>query len=127
MNLFSKFRACLLTIAVAAAASPAFAQAVQDMGGVFEKLNTQATPLGDLIGSASFIFGAGIAIFGLLKARAHSQNPNDPSNKLSSAMMLIMVGAAMVAIPTLLGVGVGTLFGSGSDTSSIGGTFQGLQ
>lgn len=127
MKSFLRAKVGLMAFVMAVAASPAFAQAVQDMGGVFEKLNTQASPLGDLIGSASFVIGAGIAIFGLLKARAHSQNPNDPSNKLSSAMMLILVGAAMVAIPTLLGVGVGTLFGSGSDTSSIGGTFQGLQ
>ena len=64
---------------------------------------------------AGFVFG----IMGFMKLRANAQNPNDPSNRVTTAFMLIFVGAGLIAIPTVMGVGVESLFGDGTGTSNL--------
>lgn len=83
-------------------------------------------PLANFAGALAFLAGVVIGIIALLKFKAHSSNPNDPSAKLSSAFTLVFVAAALIGLPMLLGVGVTTLFGSTGQTTSIGGTLQGL-
>ena len=99
---------------------------VANIGDVAAGLQSQAGDVADLIGAAAFILGIALAIAGLLKFRQHSQNPNDPSARLSTAFTLIFVGAALVAIPTTLGVGVGSLFGSGATNVSVDGSLRSI-
>ncbi len=115
-----KWIATLLLICVAAAAS---AQ-VADIGAMASGLQSQAGDIADLIGAAAFLLGICIGIVGLLKFRQHSQNPNDPSARLSTAFTMVFVGAALVAIPTTLGVGIGSLFGSGATNVTVDGSLR---
>lgn len=105
--------AALATTAVVA--SPAAAQTV---GQIATGLTSQVTSINTLISVVIFVAGLAVAAMGLLKFKAHSANPNDPSNKLSSAWVLIFVGAAMVAIPAVLGSGISTIFGTGADKTT---------
>jgi len=98
------------------AGMPAMAQ--QNAGAIASSLGSQVNQIGSLLMVIAAVAGVFIAIAGLLKFRAHSQNPNDPSNKLSSAFTLIFVGAAMVAVPALLGTGISTIFGTGASTTT---------
>ena len=99
---------------------------VADIGDMASSLQTQAGDIADLIGAAAFLLGICIGIVGLMKFRQHSQNPNDPSARLSTAFTLVFVGAALVAIPTTLGVGVGSLFGSGATNVSVDGSLRSI-
>ena len=99
---------------------------VADIGDMASGLQTQAGDIADLIGAAAFLLGICIGIVGLMKFRQHSQNPNDPSARLSTAFTLVFVGAALVAIPTTLGVGVGSLFGSGATNVSVDGSLRSI-
>lgn len=99
---------------------------VADIGDMAAGLQAQAGNIADLVGAAAFLLGICIGIVGLLKFRQHSQNPNDPSARLSTAFTLVFVGAALVAIPTTLGVGIGSLFGSGVTNVSIDGTLRSI-
>ncbi len=110
---------------LALAAPQAYAQ-VADLGDVAAGLQSQAGDIADLIGAVAFILGICLGIAGLLKLRQHSINPNDPSARLSTAFTLILVGAALVAIPTTLGVGVGSLFGSGASQLSVDGSLRSI-
>lgn len=105
--------------------TPAIAQ-VTDIGDMASGLQAQAGDIADLIGAAAFLLGICIAIIGLLKFRQHSQNPNDSSARLSTAFTLVFVGAALVAVPTTLGVGIGSLFGSGSTNVSVDGSLRNI-
>lgn len=88
----------------------------KNVGEIADHLKGQASLAGEAFGIFAAVGGVIVAFMGLLKFKAHSSNPNDPSNKVSSAVTLILVGAALVAIPELLGSGVSTIFGSGAST-----------
>ena len=64
---------------------------VADIGDMASSLQTQAGDIADLIGAAAFLLGICIGIVGLMKFRQHSQNPNDPSARLSTAFTLVFV------------------------------------
>ncbi len=99
---------------------------VNNIGDMASELQSQVGDIADLIGAAAFILGIGIALLGLLKFRQHAVNPNDPSARLSTAFTLVFVGAAMVAIPTTLGVGIGSLFGNGTANVSVDGSLRNI-
>ncbi len=99
---------------------------VGNIGDMATELQKQAGNIADLIGAVAFLLGIVLAVAGLLKFKQHSQNPNDPSARLSSAFALVFVGAALVAIPTTLGVGIGSLFGTGSVNVSVDGSLRSL-
>ena len=99
---------------------------VADIGDMASGLQAQAGDIADLIGAAAFIMGICLGIVGLLKFRQYSQNPNDQSARLSTAFTLVFVGAALVAIPTTLGVGIGSLFGSGATQLSVDGSLRNI-
>ncbi len=99
---------------------------VNNIGDMASELQSQVGDIADLIGAAAFLLGIGIALLGLLKFRQHAVNPNDPSARLSTAFTLVFVGAAMVAIPTTLGVGIGSLFGNGAANVSVDGSLRNI-
>ena len=114
-----------IVVAIMMVADGATAQ-VSNVGDVAAGLQAQVGDIADLVGAAAFLLGICLAIMGLLKFRQHSQNPNDPSARLSSAFTLVFVGAALVAVPTTLGVGVVSLFGSGATNVSVDGSLRSI-
>ena len=90
----------------------------RDVGEIASDLTEQTGFVSQLVTVVAFVLGVGMAIAGLLKFKAHSQNPNDPSAKMSTAFMLVFVGAALVAIPAALGSGIQTIFGSSAQKTN---------
>lgn len=115
MKTWKKLAVASAALFGAAIATPAMAI---DLGGIADKLTTQTTSVNTLLTVVAFVLGVAMAVAGLMKFRAHSQNPNDPSNKMSTAFILMFVGAGLVAIPSVLGSGVETIFGSGASTTN---------
>jgi len=105
---------------LALTASGAMAQ-VADVKEVSEKIGTQLEALGSLAGIVAFLSGFVFGIMGFMKLKANAANPNDPSNKVSTGFILIFVGAALIAVPTVMGVGVGSLFGDGGQNTDLEG------
>ncbi|MXX88942.1 MAG: hypothetical protein F4213_05560 [Boseongicola sp. SB0677_bin_26] len=101
--------------------SAAIAQ-VTDVASMAGQVQGQLGAIGTFAGVLSFLLGFVFGIMGLLKLRAHQNNPNDPSNTPTKAFALIFVGVALIGIPTIMGVGVGSLFGTGADTTDLTGT-----
>lgn len=98
---------------------------VSTFGDMADTVGAQGGQVADLLGVAAFLLGILLAVMGLMKFRQNSQNPNDPNAKVSTAFILVFVGAAMVAIPTLLGVGVTSFFGDGAETVTATGAGEG--
>ncbi len=113
---------------LALTASGALAQA--DVKAVSGIVGGQLIALGSLAGIVSFLAGFVFGIMGFMKLKANAANPNDPSNKISTGFILIFVGAALIAVPTVMGVGVGSIFGSGGSNTTLtdnGGGFTAIK
>jgi len=115
----------VFAIAIAGVHGTAFAQ-VSNIGDVAAGLQSQVGNLADLLGAASFLLGIGLGVAGLLKFRQHALNPHDSSARLSTAITFVFVGAALVAIPTTLGVGIGSLFGGGATNVTVDGALRSI-
>ena len=102
------------------------ATAKEDAAAVANRVQNQVGAFADLIGAAAFLIGIGFVVFGIFRLYNHSKNPNDPSAKLSTAVILVVAGGAMIAVPTVAGVGVVSLFGGGADVVSTEGTLRSL-
>lgn len=111
--------AILFTAGLALGTGAAIAQSV---GDIATDVRGQVTSLTALLTVVAFIVGVGLAVIGVIKFYKNTQNPNDPSASTSSAFILIFAGAALVAIPALLGSGIQTVFGTGaSQTDAVSG------
>jgi len=96
----------------------------QNMGEIADSLATQTGEVADLVSIVAFVLGVGMAIAGFLKFKQNAQNPNDPSAKISTAFILIFVGAGLVAIPAALGSGIATVFGGGAQQTDANTGFR---
>ena len=112
------------TAALAMSSGMAFAQSV---GEIATQMRGQVTNLSLLITVVAFVVGVGLAMAGLFKFRQHTKNPNDPSATMGNAFILIFVGAALVAIPQVLGSGITTVFGTGAETTDATQGFESLR
>ncbi|MFX4300079.1 hypothetical protein [Pseudosulfitobacter pseudonitzschiae] len=130
-NMRAIFKPAVLAtiLAVSTIATSASAQAT-DLTSMTGQLQGQLQSMATLAGYVSFLAGFVFGIMGFMKLKANAANPQDPSNKVSTAFMLIFVGAALIAVPTVMGIGVASLFGDGSNTTDLdeeaGGGFTGL-
>lgn len=127
MNLKNRTYFAFAALAVVSLYSPAaFAQA-QGLGQLATSWTTGTlSPLANFLSQVAFFVGIVLAFVALMKFKAHSANPNDPSAKLSTAFTYVVISAAMIGIPTVMGLGVNTLFGAGAKTTSMTSTLQSL-
>ncbi len=98
--------------------------AAQDLGEIADDLANQTGNVADLVSILAFVLGVGMAIAGFLKFKQNAQNPNDPSAKISTAFILIFVGAGLVAIPAALGSGIATIFNDGAQQTDANTGFR---
>lgn len=112
-------------LAVLATTNAALAQ--QNAGDIAGLVQDQFGSFADLIGVIAFVAGIVIVLMGLIKFRQHSQNPQDPSAKMSSAFTLLFIGGAMVALPTVAGVGIASLFGGNAEVTNANEGFRALR
>lgn len=107
------------------------ASAQQSQGGIGEIATNlrrdSIGPIADLIGALAFLCGVLAAIFGLWTLFQNRRNPHDPQNSVSRAIMSFVVAAGLIGIPSYLGVGVATFFGSGAETASVDGTLRSIK
>ncbi len=110
---------------------PVSAFAQQSQGGIGEIATNlrrdSIGPIADLIGALAFLCGVLAAIFGLWTLFQNRRNPHDPHNSVGRAIMSFVVAAGLIGIPSYLGVGVATFFGSGAETASVDGTLRSIK
>ncbi len=119
-----KLRQTLLTIAFLSVAPTVLAASgATDLGGLAENVTGTLTSVAKLITAASYIGGIGFALAGIVKFKAHQENPTQVH--LSAPIILIAVAAALIFLPSIIQSAGQTVF-QGSQTSG-GATGQGLQ
>jgi intracellular multiplication protein IcmD len=93
----------------------------QSLGGVAKSITDSMGNVAKLITAASYVAGVGFALMGMLKFKAHKDNPTQVS--LSQPIVLLAIAAGLVFLPALIKSGGTTIFGAGAAraTSSGGG------
>ena len=77
--------------------------------------------INNFITAGCYLFGVGTGITAIVKFKAHAHDPD--RNPLKTPIMLLIVAACAVALPSFIKTGVDTTFGQGAATlNSINGS-----
>lgn len=96
-------------VALALTATAVFADG--DIASVATKVKTQATAVATLLNVASYVAGVGFALAGILQFKAHKENPQQ--TPLSKPVVMIVVAACLLFLPTIMELAGSSLFDSG--------------
>ncbi|MFI4937809.1 MAG: type IV secretion protein IcmD [Candidatus Berkiellales bacterium] len=112
-------------IALFAISNLVFAQSSQSLGDVAGNVTGTMGSVAKLITAASYVAGVGFALMGMLKFKAHKDNPTQVP--LSQPIVLLAIAAGLVFLPSLIGSGGQTVWGgSQQGGSTAGGNMQGI-
>jgi len=92
----------------------------QTISTVASSVTTQATAITRLLSITAYVAGVGFALAGILQFKAHKENPT--TTPLSKPVVMIVVAAALLFLPTVLEIAGNSLFGKdGVSSASAGG------
>lgn len=128
ISAFRRFKSAGITLVASAvslilASPPAFAAIT--IGGVALNIKGALGPVADLVGTVVFVVGLIMGAMGIHKFR-QSQH-NHQGGGMTEAVSLICVGAMLVALPVILGIGVTTMFGGEGGALTATGGLQSIQ
>jgi len=76
--------------------------------------------VGALVGATAYLAGFGLIIAAIFKFKAHKDNPQQ--TQLGQPIMLLIVGVALVFLPSLIAPAGSTIFGAGATKGGFSGT-----
>ncbi len=106
----------LLMFAGAAAAATSMT-----IGGMASSITDSFTSLTKLITAGSYLAGLGFSIGSILKFKAHKDNPTQIT--IGTPIALVLIAAALLFLPTILGIAGQTMFGGGTTAGPKGTVF----
>ena len=92
------------------------------VGGIAKTVTTNLASIANLIGAAAYVAGIAFALTGLMKFKAHKDNPQQVP--LSQPIVLIMISAGLIFLPSMITAAGGTLFEGGKAGSAKGEGFE---
>lgn len=91
------------------------------IGGMASSITQSFTSLAKLITAGSYLAGLGFSIGAIMKFKQHKDNPTQIP--IGTPIALVFIAAALLFLPSILGVTGSTMFGtSGGTTAGPGGT-----
>ncbi len=95
----------------------------QSLGDVAETVTGSMSNVAKLITATSYVAGVGFAMMGMLKFKAHKDNPTQVP--LSQPIVLLVIAAGLVFLPNLISTGGATVWGNeGTRATSEGGGLE---
>jgi intracellular multiplication protein IcmD len=95
------------------------------VGAIAKTVTTNLASVANLIGAAAYVSGIAFALTGLMKFKAHKDNPQQVP--LSQPIVLIMIAAGLIFLPSMITAAGGTLFEGGKAGSAKGEGFEELK
>lgn len=92
------------------------AQSGQSLSDIVSTVQGNILTLGPLLTIISYIAGIAFAIAGIVKFKAHKDNPTQVA--LSQPIVYLAVGAGLLFLPSIMASAGSTVFGSGQATSA---------
>lgn len=96
--------------------SDAMAQSGQSLSDIVGTVQDNILTLGPLLTIVSYIAGVAFAIAGIVKFKAHKDNPTQVP--LSQPIVYLLVGAGLLFLPSIMSSAGSTVFGSGQAVSA---------
>ncbi|MDI1352282.1 MAG: type IV secretion protein IcmD [bacterium] len=97
------------------------ASAAQTIGGMATKITSTFGSLAKLITAGSYLAGLGFSVGAIMKFKQHKDNPTQIP--IGTPIALVFIAAALLFLPSILGVTGATMFGSsGGSTAGPKGT-----
>lgn len=81
-----------------------------DIASMATTIKTQASAVATLLNVAAYVAGVGFALAGVLQFKAHKENPQQ--TPLSKPVVMIVVAACLLFLPTIMNIAGASLFGS---------------
>lgn len=93
--------------------------AISGVGSVAAQVTSNVANLARLVTAASYVAGMAFAVGAIVKFKAHKDNPTQIP--ISTGVVLLFVGAALIFIPTVFRVSGSTLFGASGQVAGVSG------
>lgn len=90
-----------------------------DIAAVATTVTTEVNAVAKLLSVTSYVAGVGFALGGILQFKAHKENPQQ--TPLSKPVVMIVVAACLLFLPTILAIAGATLFGSSATSAASAG------
>lgn len=90
------------------------------IGGMASSITSSFASLTKLITAGSYLAGLGFSIGAIMKFKQHKDNPTQIP--IGTPIALVFIAAALLFLPTILGVAGYTMFGSPGTTAGPTGT-----
>lgn len=91
----------------------------EGVGAIAANVTTNLSNIAKLITAGSYVAGMAFAVGAIAKFKQHKENPQQMP--LSTPIVLLFIGIALIFIPAIFKSGGGTLFGGSGAKSSISG------
>lgn len=111
----------IITLLLAGVSTLVLAATISDIATT---VTTEATSIAKLLSVAAYVAGVGFALAGILQFKAHKENPQQ--TPLSKPVVMIIVAACLLFLPTILDIAGASLFGTGAKSSATAGGGTGL-
>ncbi len=90
-----------------------------DLTAIAKTVTTQANAVAKLLSVLSYVAGVGFAMAGILQLKAHKENPQQVP--LSKPVVMIVVAACLLFLPSILNTAGESIFGSSKVSAGAAG------
>lgn len=90
------------------------------LGDISQTVTDSMTNVAKLITAASYVAGVGFAMMGMLKFKAHKDNPTQVP--LSQPIVLLCIAAGLIFLPNLISTSGATIWGDNVERATSTGT-----
>lgn len=97
-----------------------FANSVTNIDGLATNLANAFSGISKIVMGIAYVGGIGLVMAAIFKFKAHKDNP--AQIPLGTPMVMLIVGAALIYMPTILKVVGDSVFGAGAKTGGTAGT-----
>jgi intracellular multiplication protein IcmD len=94
--------------------------ATETIGGMASTITKSFKSIAKLITAGSYLAGLGFSVGAIMKFKQHKDNPTQIP--IGTPIALVFIAAALLFLPSILGVTGATMFGSGGTTAGPEGT-----
>ncbi len=115
----------LACVILALFSTEALAAASQTLGDMASMITGSFTNVSKLITAGSYVGGLGFAIGSIMKFKAHKDNPQQ--EPIGKPIGLLFIAAALLFLPSILGITGSTMFTGGGEVAGPQGTVFGGQ
>jgi intracellular multiplication protein IcmD len=122
VKLIKKCKKGLAPLFVGLLPAGAFATSYITLGAMASSITSNFQSVSKLITAASYVGGLGFMISSIMKFKQHKDNPQQ--TPIGQPVGLLFIAAALLFLPSVLGLAGMTIFGGGSTASPSGTVFS---